>query len=98
MCDNGSTDKAMSDDEIGNPPVIDRTFDMKFAWVSITPFGSPVVPDLYIIVARSSGLIALRYAPKAAGLLMERCAPFSKPAAFGAYLKAIRPDDLATII
>ncbi len=26
----------------------------RFPWLSITPFGSPVVPEVYMIVARSS--------------------------------------------
>jgi hypothetical protein len=46
MCDSGSTDNATSVDSIGKPFPIDTTFDMKLLCVSITPFGSPVVPEV----------------------------------------------------
>ena len=46
MCDNGRTDNATSVGKIGSPFPIDMTFDMKLLCVNITPFGSPVVPDV----------------------------------------------------
>ena len=39
--------------EIGNPSWIWQEFATRFAWVSITPFGSPVVPLEYGSTARS---------------------------------------------
>ena len=34
---------------------IPSIFDVRFRWVSMTPFGSPVVPEVNMISARSSG-------------------------------------------
>ena len=39
----------------GNLLDADKIFETIFLWVSITPFGIPVVPDVYIMVAKSSG-------------------------------------------
>jgi hypothetical protein len=36
----------MSLDLMGSALVIESTFETKFACVSMTPFGSPVVPDV----------------------------------------------------
>ena len=46
MCESGRTESDTSAAEIGSALVIARTFETKFACVSITPFGSPVVPDV----------------------------------------------------
>jgi hypothetical protein len=46
MCDSGNTDNAVSLASIGKPYAIDCTFDMKLLCVNITPFGSPVVPEV----------------------------------------------------
>ena len=46
MCESGSTARLRSVDFIGNPFEIATIFDVKFSCVSITPFGSPVVPDV----------------------------------------------------
>src|SRR5690606_28577857 len=41
----------------GKQGMLAITFDNIFLWESITPFGLPVVPEVYIMVARSSYLI-----------------------------------------
>ena len=46
MCDKGNTDSATSVGPIGKPFSIEITFDMKLLCVNITPFGSPVVPEV----------------------------------------------------
>ena len=46
MCESGSTESATSAGLIGSALVIESTFETKFACASITPFGSPVVPDV----------------------------------------------------
>ena len=46
MCDSGRTARLRSELLIGNPLEIAMMFETKFSWVSITPFGSPVVPEV----------------------------------------------------
>ncbi len=46
MCESGSTDRAMSSERIGSALVIESTFDANASCVSMTPLGSPVVPDV----------------------------------------------------
>ena len=41
----------------GNFDEAEMTFDTILLWLNITPFGTPVVPEVYIIVAKSLLLI-----------------------------------------
>ena len=51
----GSTQRARSPAEIGMPCVLIRAPARTPRWLSITPFGFPVVPEVYISAAVSSG-------------------------------------------
>ncbi len=46
MCESGRIESETSVVKIGNPFVIDSTSEMKLSCVSMTPFGSPVVPEV----------------------------------------------------
>ena len=54
MCDSGSTDRRRSFGPNGKTSTRVRAFEATLPWVSITPFGSPVVPDVNITRNRSS--------------------------------------------
>ena len=45
-CESGSTESTTSADENERWPELSTTFETRFECVSITPFGSPVVPDV----------------------------------------------------
>ncbi len=46
MCESGRTESATSVERIGSELEMESTFEMKAWCVSMTPFGSPVVPEV----------------------------------------------------
>jgi hypothetical protein len=45
-CDSGSTESAVSPGPTEKSLSASTTFETRLAWVRITPFGVPVVPDV----------------------------------------------------
>jgi hypothetical protein len=45
-CESGRNDRIMSAGVTSNADADASMFDTRFRWVSITPFGTPVVPDV----------------------------------------------------
>jgi hypothetical protein len=58
MCDRGRKLTVLSVSEIASTSTDACTFDAMLLCVSITPFGAPVVPDVYSTVATSCGSMA----------------------------------------
>src|SRR2546425_4035020 len=75
-CVRGRIDRVTSLSEKGMMRRVALTLEAKLPCVSITPFGSPVVPEVYRMLARSSGTTRDRAASKRRG--SPRCA--SSPA------------------
>ena len=50
-------------------------------WVMTTPFGFPVVPEVYSTVTGSSGLIAATRPATAPGVAASRCLPSAEKSA-----------------
>ena len=46
MCESGNTESETSLLRIGNPLVIEWMSETKLSCVSMTPFGTPVVPEV----------------------------------------------------
>src|SRR4051812_35370614 len=58
MCDSGSQHRRKSSCLQATASSEPRALDAKFPWLSMTPLGSPVVPEVYKIVARVCGVTA----------------------------------------
>ena len=57
MCESGSIERIRVSLPSGTTPRSDVLFDTMLRWLSMTPFGSPVLPEVKTISASSSGSV-----------------------------------------
>src|SRR5262249_17064083 len=56
-CDSGSHDRRMSSTVVSKASQQAAALLVRLPWLSMTPLASPVVPEVYNIVAKSLGLV-----------------------------------------
>ena len=57
MCDSGRIDRIRVSVPSGTTPCSEVVLDTMFRWLSITPLGSPVLPEVNTISAIASGSV-----------------------------------------
>src|SRR5438094_659038 len=67
MCDSGRYESLRSSVPASRTRPSESHVHVMLRWVSIAPFGGPVVPDVYTSVARSSDFTACACSSKSAG-------------------------------